>query len=169
MSDNVSSVLQGIVSDVVSDAVSICNQAMADAAKNAERKIAIESNWLINAYYKSYTPKRYKRTYQLKNAIRPFNKVFPSSTHIHAIIGVEFDTTVLHYHRHVNHGEPIESDWVFYDNFLEGEHPNYLPERGGNGPNYIEKMESFQLKMSDRFGGYILQELIKIISSKFIK
>lgn len=170
MSDNVEKILQDAVNDVIKDAVNICNDAVDNVSHMVANKMETMARRLLSAYYSSYAPIRYKRTYQLKNSMSKFSNMKRSSTHITAQIGMEYNPDAMSYHSHeYDEGRPIDSSWVF-NQFFAGIHPNARSDRfRGKSPDH----ELYMLRYVDILGrhmsSYINNEIISMINTRLMK
>jgi len=54
---------------IIDDCQAIAAEAIRNAAKKTQADIIKEADNYLQRYYRNYTPKKYKRTYQIKNAI----------------------------------------------------------------------------------------------------
>ena len=73
---------------IISDCQAVAAEAVKNAAKKTQADIIKEADDYLQRYYRNYTPKRYKRTHQLKNAIKPIIEDHSTGTKISNEVGV---------------------------------------------------------------------------------
>jgi hypothetical protein len=177
--------LNAAFASIINDCQAIAIEAVGNAAKQVQTDIVNEAKSYLQKYYSNYTPKRYKRTGYLKNAITP---VFESSVGKKSAsfeIGVEYDSSKLanHYKSnswyHQSGGDWISSigggfdfdsqsngipqpDWIL-TNFLEGEHGGY--HKDSESTNSLME-EFFEVQLPKRIEQYVQNELFAAITSR---
>ena len=182
--------IDDVFADILKDCKSVATEVVKKAAKKTQKDILKEAKNYLAEYYK-YKPKRYKRTYQLQNAIIPVFKKQSNKDMISFEVGVRYDSTPLigkyrsnsWYHQtgtkwissdsmdfdfdSQNNGIP-EAGWIL-DNFLLGIH------KWGDGPDEYEQdrvstntlMEKFfENELPARINQYVQEELFAAITSK---
>lgn len=121
--------------------------AMERTENRVEEKIQeIIEEYALNFYYDGYTPRSYKRTYQLPRAIWPFIQEFRKSGQIGFNYGANFDASLMNHKKRGKSKRKIEPDEeIILDNFRAGIHPNtgveqdsvWMPGMEGNTPDAI--------------------------------
>lgn len=170
-------------------------RAAISAAKQTTKRIANDMHKEalkgLEYYYKNYDPDVYERTYNLKNAIRPYFKDTSTDKKINVEIGIVYDESYLETYkskswRHQsgndwisreddgfdwdsgNNGVP-EPDWIL-ENFLRGIHPRttvgyaYAPVQ--DPKSQIQIMNDFindkvQILMDEYMNTALLREFTK--------
>jgi len=134
-----------IFDDILNDATSVAVAAIKNASKQVQKEVCEQAEKNLQNYYKSYSPKRYKRTNSLRRAILPYYADRSNSKNICIEVGVQYKSSALvgayrsnsWYHQggddwisrddegfdwnSRNNGIP-QPDWIL-ENFLEGIHP----------------------------------------------
>ena len=122
------------------------------AAKKAQADIIKEANTYLDRYYANYKPKKYKRTYYLKNAIRPISAIKEENGVIKITIGVYYDANKLKGHYTSNSKwHQSGSTWkssIFDEDFNFEKSDNGVPQPGWILDNYL----------SGSHGGYALAQ-----------
>lgn len=127
--------------------------AMREAANKAHKMAIKVAKNCLNQYYKNYSPKRYKRTNQLKKAIRASSKpkeVKNGSTYSLSFF-VQYDSTKLDglyhsnswYHQSGNEWKPVMHTWSpdYIKNGVRDTsigQDNGMPESGWILTNYLQ-------------------------------
>jgi hypothetical protein len=169
---------------IIKDCQAVAVEAVKNAAKKTQQDILKEADNYLQKYYSNYTPKRYKRTYQLKNAIKPIIEDNSNGNGISIEVGVEYNSGSLKgyysnswYHQtgthwigrgsgdfdfdSQNNGIP-EPEWIL-NNFLEGIHP--LAQTDGESTNSLMK-EFFDVQLAGRIEKYVQEELFASIARR---
>lgn len=134
-----------IFDDILKDTTSVAVAAIKNASKQVQKEVCEQAEKNLQIYYKSYSPKRYKRTNRLRRAILPYYADRSTSKNICIEVGVQYKSSALvgayrsnsWYHQgggewisrddesfnwdSRNNGIP-QPDWIL-ENFLEGIHP----------------------------------------------
>jgi hypothetical protein len=134
-----------IFDDILKDTTSVAVAAIKNASKQVQKEVCEQAEKNLQIYYKSYSPKRYKRTNSLRRAILPYYADRSNSKNICIEVGVQYKSSALvgayrsnsWYHQggndwvsrddegfnwdSRNNGIP-QPDWIL-ENFLEGVHP----------------------------------------------
>lgn len=100
--------------------------AIEKTEKRVEDKIQeiIETD-ALNFYYEGYTPKHYKRTFQLPKAISPVTNEFTKGVYIGFDYGASFDASKMcHVKRGKSKRKIKANEKIILKNFRSGEHPN---------------------------------------------
>lgn len=177
---------------IVDDYQVVVSEAIKKAAAKAQEDIIKEADDYLQKYYAGHRPRRYKRTYQLKNAIKPiFNDNSTSGT-IDIEIGVRYDSNALRgaYHSNSwyhqsgtnwigrnsadfdwdsqNNGIP-QPEWIM-DNFLLGIHQwgdgdGEKKEHAATSTNTLMQ-EFFDIHLPKRIDEYTQTELLNAITSR---
>ena len=177
---------------IVDDYQAVAAEAIKKAATKAQEDIMEEAYDYLQKYYDSHKLRRYVRTNQLKNAIKPiFNDNSTSGT-IDIEIGVRYDSNALRgayssnswYHKSgtkwisrnsgdfdfdsQNNGIP-QPEWIL-DNFLLGIHqwgdgPGEKEVRSDISTNTLMK-EFFDVHLPKRIDEYMNTELLNAITSR---
>ena len=137
----------------------------------------------MKKYYNNYSPKIYKRTFYLKNAITPVFEDKSTKDSISIDVGVKYDSSKLkgHYksnsrfhqsgdvwkevtdHSHVTSDNGIpEPEWIM-GNFLEGVHP--WAQTDGESTNTLME-EFFDTKLPNHIDQYVQKALFAAITSR---
>lgn len=169
---------------IISDCQAVAAEAVKNAAKKTQADIIKEADDYLQRYYRNYTPKRYKRTNQLKNAIKPIIEDHSTGAKISIEVGVEYNSGALKgyysnswYHQtgthwigrdsgdfdfdSQNNGIP-EPEWIM-NNFLEGIHPWAQEDR--ESTNSLMK-EFFDVQLAGRIDKYVQEELFAAIARR---
>lgn len=169
---------------IIKDCQAIAVEAVKNAANKTQKDILKEADNYLQRYYRNYTPKRYKRTYQLKNAIRPVFEDKSGPNGISIEVGVEYNSGALKgyysnswYHQtgthwisrdsgdfdfdSQNNGIP-EPEWIM-NNFLEGIHP--WAQDDSESTNSLMK-EFFDVQLASRIEKYVQEELLAAIARR---
>ena len=169
---------------IVKDCQAIAVEAVKNAASKTQKDILKEANDYLQRYYRNYTPTRYKRTYRLKNAIKPVFEEKSGSSNISIEVGVEYNSGALKgyysnswYHQSGTHwisrdsgdfdfdsqnnGIP-EPEWIM-NNFLEGIHP--WAQDDGESTNSLMQ-EFFDVQLASRIEKYVQEELLAAIARR---
>ena len=169
---------------IIQDCQAIAAEAVKNAAIKTQKDILKEADDYLQRYYSNYKPKRYKRTYQLKNAIKPIIKDHSTSKGISIEVGVEYNAGALKnyysnswYHQtgthwigkdsgdfdfdSQNNGIP-EPAWIL-NNFLEGIHP--WAQTDGESTNSLME-DFFDVQLPNRIGQYVQEELFAAIARR---
>jgi hypothetical protein len=175
---------------ILKDCKAIAAEAVEDAAKKTQDDIVKEAYNCLQEYYK-YKPKRYKRTYQLENAIVPVFNNNSTNKVLSIEVGVEYDPSKLigryrsnsWYHQTGTHwigkrngsfsydssNNGIPEPWWIVDNLLEGVH------KWGDGPNEFVKdsistnsaMEDFfNTQLPDHINEYVKNAVFNAITNR---
>lgn len=171
--------LEAAFNSLVEDWQDLATKAVKNAAKKVQEDIMKEAETYLQQYYSNYSPKIYKRSYNLKNAIKPFFADGSSSSGISIEVGVEYDSGPLTgvyksnswYHQSggawvsvgggvnsygkltyagQNNGIP-EGDWIL-DNFLKGYHP-WSQQDGDSTETLMEQF--FDTELPSRIEQYV--------------
>lgn len=177
--------IDAVFAAILKDCQAVATEAVKNAAKKTQNDIVKEAHNYLRKYYNNYRPKRYKRTYQLKNSIIPILKDRSSRDIISIEVGVEYNSSKLSglyksnswYHQtgthwierksgdfdfdSQNNGIP-QPEWIL-NNFLEGIHPW--------AQNDTESTQSlmvdfFDRKLPNHIEEYVKNELFNAIISK---
>jgi hypothetical protein len=169
---------------IIKDCQAIAVEAVKNAASKTQKDILQEADNYLQQYYRNYTPKKYKRTRQLKNAIKPVFEDKSGPNGISIEVGVEYNSGALKgyysnswYHQSGTHwisrdsgdfdfdsqnnGIP-EPEWIM-NNFLEGVHP--WAQEDGESTNSLMK-EFFDVQLSGRIEKYVQEELFAAIARR---
>ena len=121
--------------------------AMERTEKRVEdKRQEIIEEYALNFYYDGYTPKSYKRTYQLPRAIWPLILEFRHGGQIGFNYGANFNANFMNHTKRGKSKRKIEPDEeIILDNFRAGKHPNtgveqgsiWMPGMEGNAPDAI--------------------------------
>lgn len=135
--------IDDVFNDVIQDFKEITRSAVVGAAVDVHADILKEAKSYLQMYYNNYTPKYYKRTYNLQKAITPVLENNSNKSNVSYIVGVEYNAWKLkgayksnsRFHQSGDTWKPVtnysklttdngipEPEWVL-DNFLEGVHP----------------------------------------------
>ena len=184
--------MDDVFANIMSDYQAIAAAAIKSAAKKAQADIVQEADRYLRLYYSSYKPSRYKRTNQLKNAIKPIFIDKSSGSNIDITIGIEYsaDALIGKYHSNSwyhqsgthwidrssgdfdfdsqNNGIP-QPEWIL-ENFLTGVHQwgdgsNEKFEHSESSTNTLMQ-EFFNVHLPKRIDEYMQNELINVIASK---
>ena len=170
---------------IIKDCQAVAVEAVKNAAKKAQNDILKEADNYLQRYYTNYPkPKRYKRTYQLKNAIKPIFEDRSGPNGISVEVGVEYDSGALKgyysnswYHQSGTHwisrdsgdfdfdsqnnGIP-EPEWIM-NNFLEGIHP--WAQEDAESTNSLMQ-DFFDVQLAGRIEKYVQEELFDAITRR---
>lgn len=168
---------------IIKDCQAVAVEAVKNAAKKTQDDIIKEADDYLQRYYGNYTPKRYKRTHQLKNAIRPVIEDRSTGESVSVEVGVEYDAGALkdayksnsRWHQSggawktvtnytdfsADNGIP-EPEWIM-NNFLEGVHP-WAQDDGESTNSLME--EFFDVQLADRIEKYVQEELFAAITRR---
>ena len=173
--------LDAAFASIISDSQAIAAETIKNAAKKIQSDIIKEADDYLQRYYSNYTPKRYKRTYQLKQAIKPIIEDRSGAGMASIEVGVEYNSGALKgyysnswYHQTGTHwigrgsgdfdfdsqnNGIVEPEWIL-GNFLDGEH--------GGAQKDAESTDSlmrrfFDSQLPDRIEKYINEELFAAI------
>ena len=169
---------------IIQDCQAVAVEAVKNAAKKTQGDILKEADNYLQKYYRNYTPKRYKRTGQLKNAIKPVFEDRSGPKGISIEVGVEYNSGALKgyysnswYHKtgthwisrdsgdfdfdSQNNGIP-EPEWIM-NNFLEGVHP--WAQEDEESTNSLMK-EFFDVQLAGRIEKYVQEELFAAIARR---
>lgn len=170
---------------IIEDCQAIAVEAVKNAAKKTQEKIIEVADSYLVRYYSNYKPKKYKRTYSLKQAITPVFEDKSSGDKICFEVGVKYDSSPLiglyksnsWYHQSGtnwiprasgnfdfdsrNNGIP-QPDWIL-DNYLRGEHGGYHLD--GLSPD-ISMVRFFNIKLDSLISTYVQNELFAAITSR---
>lgn len=169
---------------IIKDCQAIAVEAVKNAAKKTQKDILKEADNYLQRYYGNYTPKRYKRTHQLKNAIKPVLEDHSTGNGTSIEVGVEYNSGTLKgyysnswYHQTGTHwigrdsgdfdfdsrnnGIP-EPEWIL-GNFLEGEHGG--AHKDGESTNRLMQ-EFFDVQLAGRIEKYVQEELFAAIARR---
>lgn len=169
---------------ILKDVRANVERAVKIAAKKAQSDIIKEANTYLEQYYANYTPKKYKRTHYLKNAILPISKIDSNNRMIKITIGVRYSPSKLaghytsnsKYHQsgakwvsHLdkefkfdssNNGIP-EPDWIL-NNFLHGQHGGYQQDFNST---YTLMDDFLANTLPDRIQKYVQRSVWHIFTS----
>jgi uncharacterized protein (UPF0333 family) len=177
--------IDAVFAAIIKDCQAVAAEAVKNAAKKTQNDIVKEAQSYLRKYYNNYKPKRYKRTYQLKNSIIPIFEDKSQKGKISIEVGVKYDSSKLSglyksnswYHQtgatwierksgdfdfdSQNNGIP-QPEWIL-NNFLEGIHPW--------GQDDTESTQSlmvdfFDRKLPDHIEEFVKNELFNVIISK---
>ena len=170
---------------IMKDCQAIAAEAVKSAAMKAQDDIIAEADKYLQYYYDSYKPKKYKRTKQLKNAIKPIFKDNGFGNGGSIEIGVKYDASPLMnayhsnswYHKSGTHwiarpsgdfdfdsqnnGIP-EAEWIL-DNFLRGQHGG--AQQDFNSTNTL-MLDFFDNELPNRINQYVQESLFGAITSR---
>jgi uncharacterized protein (UPF0333 family) len=168
---------------IIKDCQAIAVEAVKNAAKKTQKDILKEADNYLQRYYSNYTPKRYKRTRQLQNAIKPVIEDHSTGASTSIEVGVEYDSSALkgayrsnsRWHQSggawksvvdytdfsSDNGIP-EPEWIM-GNFLEGIHP--WAQTDGESTNSLME-EFFDVQLAGRIEKYVQEELFAAITSR---
>lgn len=177
--------------EIYSNVMKNAKRAAISAAKTSAKKVAkdMEKKALDNLqiYYDNYDPDVYERTYNLKNAIRPYYRDSSNDKTVSIEIGIIYDASYLSAYTsnswfHQGGGEWIsrndagfdwqgqgngmpDPEWIL-DNFLHGIHPRttkgyaYAPVQ--DSKSQIQMMNEFiDNEVPKRIDAYMNAALIK--------
>lgn len=168
---------------IIKDCQAIAAEAVRYAANKAQADILKEADTYLQYYYDGYKPKKYKRTYYLKNAITPVFEDRSTKKGLSIEVGVEYDSSKLagHYmsnsrfhqsgdtwkvvtdHSHVTGDNGIpEPEWIL-DNFLRGEHGG--AQQDFNSTNTL-MLDFFYNELPNRINQYVQESLFGAITSR---
>lgn len=168
---------------ILKDCQAVAVEAVKNAAKKAQDDIVKEAKTYLQHYYDNYTPKKYKRTYYLKNAIKPVFEDNSNAKNISIEVGVEYDSRSLsgHYksnsrfhqsgdvwkvvtdHSHVTGDNGIpEPEWIM-ENFLSGQHGGY--QQDADSTNTL-MVQFFENELPGRIEQYVKDSLWDAITSR---
>ena len=167
--------------DIVRDFKSIATSAVIGAASRIRTDIINEANSCLQMYYKNYTPRSYKRQYNLHKAIVPVFENNSNKGRISYTVGVQYSPWKLEglYKSHsrfhqsgdtwksvkdhsrltTDNGIP-EPAWIL-DNFLEGVHPGAQDD--AQSTNTLMQ-DFFDNQLPRRIEEYVQQELFDQIT-----
>ena len=165
---------------IIDDCQAIAAEAIRHAAKKTQADIIKEADNYLQRYYRNYTPKRYKRTKQLKNAIKPIIEDHSNGSKISIEVGVEYNSGLLKYYSNSwyhktgthwigrdsgdfdfdsqNNGIP-EPEWIM-NNFLEGIHP--WAQTDAESTNSLMQ-RFFDVQLDRHINKYVQEELFAAI------
>lgn len=178
-----------IFDDILNDTTSVAIAAIKNAGKQVQKDVCDQAEKNLQAYYKSYSPKRYKRTNRLRRAILPYYADKSNSKNICIEVGVQYKSSALTgayksnswYHQggdnwvsriggglnynSSNNGIP-QPEWIL-NNFWEGIHPVTKVTKGLDGElQYVYdyayspvKTES-QFSLMEKFYNTVLKDKI---------
>ena len=169
---------------ILNDCQAVAVEAVKNAAKKAQDDIVKEANSYLQRYYNNYTPKKYKRTYQLHKAITPVFEDRSTANGISIEVGVEYNSGMLKgyysnswYHQRGTHwiarkdgdfdfdsnnnGIP-EPEWIM-NNFLEGIHP--WAQNDSESTNSLME-DFFDVQLAGRIEKYVQEELFAAITRR---
>lgn len=170
---------------IIKDCQAIAVEAVKNAASKTQKDILKEADDYLQRYYTNYPkPKQYKRTYQLKNSIKPIFEDKSGKNGISIEVGVEYNSGALKnyysnswYHQtgthwisrdsgdfdfdSQNNGIP-EPEWIM-NNFLEGIHP--WAQEDNESTNSLMK-EFFDVQLAGRIEKYVQEELFAAIARR---
>lgn len=168
---------------IIKDCQAVAVEAVKNAAKKTQKDILKEADNYLQRYYSNYTPKRYKRTHQLQNAIKPVIEDHSTGASTSIEVGVEYDSSALkgayrsnsRWHQSggawksvvdytdfsSDNGIP-EPEWIM-GNFLEGIHP--WAQTDGESTNSLME-EFFDIQLAGRIEKYVQEELFAAITSR---
>lgn len=177
--------IDAVFAAIIEDCQAIATEAVKNAAKKAQDDILKEADNYLQLYYSRYSPKKYKRTNQLKNAITPVFEDHSGSNGASVEVGVEYDAGKLTgayksnswYHQSgtfwisrltgdfdydsQNNGIP-QPEWIL-NNFLKGEHGG--AQRDFDGTYTL--MEEFLVnQLPNKIDQYVQDELFSAITSR---
>jgi hypothetical protein len=169
--------------EILNGAKDIAKSAVLSAASTVQQDIVREAESYLQMYYDNYTPKSYKRKYNLKKAIVPVFENNSNKGTISYVVGVEYSSWKLHglyksnsrFHQSgdtwksvkdhskltTDNGIP-EPDWIL-ENFLEGVHP--WAQDDAESTNTLMR-DFFDNKLPDRINQYVQKELFDKITSR---
>lgn len=168
---------------IIKDCQAVAVEAVKNAAKKTQKDIIKEADNYLQRYYSNYKPKRYQRTHQLKNAIKPVIEDHSTGTSISIEVGVEYDSSALkgayksnsRWHQSGDVWKPVvsytdfssdngipEPEWIM-GNFLEGVHP--WAQTDGESTNSLME-DFFDVHLAGRIEKYVQEELFAAITSR---
>ena len=168
---------------IIKDCQAVAVEAVKNAAKKTQKDILKEADNYLQRYYSNYTPKRYKRTRQLQNAIKPVIEDHSTGASTSIEVGVEYDSSALkgvyrsnsRWHQSGGAWKPVvdytdfssdngipEPEWIM-GNFLEGIHP--WAQTDGESTNSLME-EFFDIQLAGRIEKYVQEELFAAITSR---
>lgn len=170
-----------VLNGILQDSQRIAIQAVKSAANKAKDDVIEEAKTYLQEYYGNYAPKVYKRTYQLKNAIKPYFSDKSTASHVSIEVGVEYDAGALKYysnskyHQSGSEWKPVtnyaeftsdngipEPEWVL-NNFLHGIHP--WAQQDSNA-TYTLMEEFLENELPNRIDAYIQSAFFNAITSR---
>ena len=175
--------IDAVFDEIIKDCQAVATEAAKNAAKKVQDDVIKEAESYLQHYYNNYHPKKYKRTYQLKNSIVPVIEDSSGKNGISIEVGVEYDSSKLKGAYHSNSpwhqsGETWRSvadyskfssdngipqpDWIL-DNFLKGEHGGY--QRDFNA-TYTLMMDFFDNQLPNKIDKYVQEELFNVITRR---
>ena len=165
---------------IIDDCQAIAAEAIKNAAKKTQTDIIKKADNYLQKYYRNYTPKKYKRTWQLQKSIKPIIEDHSSGSKISIEVGVEYNSGLLTYYSNSwyhqtgthwisrnsgdfdfdsqNNGIP-EPAWIM-NNFLEGIHP--WAQTDGESTNSLMK-RFFDVQLDRYISQYVQEELFAAI------
>jgi hypothetical protein len=169
---------------IINDCQAIAVEVVENAARKTQKDILKEADNYLQKYYSNYKPKRYKRTHQLKKAIKPVFENKSGANGVSIEVGVEYNSGALKgyysnswYHQtgthwisrdsgdfdfdSQNNGIP-QPEWIM-NNFLEGVHP--WAQDDGESTNTLMK-EFFDVQLAGRIEQYVQEELFAAIARR---
>ena len=134
-----------IFDDILNDTKSVAIAAIKSASKQVQKDVCEQAEKNLQTYYRSYSPKIYKRTNRLRRAILPYYADRSSAKNICIEIGVQYKSSALAgvyksnswYHKSGDNWVPRhggdfnfnssgngipQPEWIL-NNFWEGIHP----------------------------------------------
>ena len=186
MGNNADGVLNGILKDYKAIAL----EAVKEAAHKGQEDIMNKAKEYLQEYYASYSPKMYKRTFQLQRAIMPCWTNNSGSGRISVTIGVWYNAGMLKgayksnskWHQtgntwksvpleyrfnpysdnfSNNYGVP-DSDWIL-SNYLAGEHGGAYNDGQGTS---VKMDRFFDIELPARLEHYVQNSLLSAIASR---
>ena len=169
--------------DILENCKEIAKSAVVGAASKVHDDIIKEANSYLQMYYNNYTPKSYRRKYNLKKAIVPVFENESNKGKISYTVGVEYSAWKLEglyksnsrFHQSGNTWKSVkdhsklttdngvpEPEWIL-NNFLEGVHP--WAQDDAQSTDTLMR-EFFNNQLPDRISEYVQQELFNKITSR---
>lgn len=179
-----------IFDDILNDTKSIAVAAIKSASKQVQAEVCEQAEKNLQQYYRSYSPKMYKRTNKLRRAILPYYADRTNSKNICIEVGVQYKSSALtgayksnswHHKSGDNWVSRHEGDFNFnssgngipqpewiLNNFWEGVHPvtkyiGWIDENSGREYRdyvYSPVQTTSQFDLMERFYNTVLKNKI---------
>ncbi len=187
-----------IFDDILNDTKSVAVAAIKNASKQVQKDVCEQAEKNLKAYYRSYTPRIYKRTNRLRRAILPYYADRSNSKNICIEVGVQYKSSALtgayksnsFYHKNGDdwvsrdsnnfnfnssgNGIP-QPEWIL-NNFWEGIHPVTKvvklmdgDVRDAYGYIYTPVQTESQFSMMEKFYNNVLKDKINDYVSSAIE